>query len=357
MSPNTLFRTADPLEPQTIDEAVALVEQANFEQEATHAEGCELHYIPEAQEFEGEFDGRKARFTKSGFLRFCGTVGVPKGFAEKVPNELLLTNVNTLLEGFQAKKLKMIYRNGVVVNAIKPGRCWLPPKTTVEFLRDGLRDRKLVTDRIIITDDGIVANAYESPTSQFDLGDDPFDLGIRLDYGYEKQGLLKSGFFSRRHRCLNVAYAISGKTMRENIRFERIRGTEASSMTFARFHEKFVPAADLIVKMRTAHKAIQGMNLMDEEYCDLYRQLSKVVGHEPALGVFQVEEARHEFIVQGVKTRKAAMEFDQSAVFAPMAVEGLELYELFNKLTALGQAYKGTDRLFLEELGGSLLPL
>lgn len=357
MSPNTIFRSADALEPKSLDEAISQVEQSKFEQDVSYAKEIEIKFIPEANEFEGVFGGRTARFSKIGFLRLCGAVGIPAGFAEKVPNDLLITNIEELLAGFEAKKLKMIYRGNIVVDATKPGKCWVHPKTSIEYLAAGLKARNLISDRIVVTNDGVVANAYETPTTQFDLGADPFDLGIKLDYGYSKPGLLTSGFFSRRHACLNIAYAMSSKTMQKNIGYERLRGTENFANSYGRFHERLTLPCNLVPQVKQAHMVIKGQKLEDEGYLTLYKQLSKIIGHEPTLGVFQVTEDQHELYTTTVKTRKAMLEVEPSANVGPVSIDSIELYTLLNKLTSLAQAYKGEDRLKIESLGGTLLPL
>lgn len=358
MSPKTLFKSADAVEVANLDEAIASVESNHYQLETVYAEACELRFLPEANEFEGNFDDRNIRFTKKGLLKFCSCIGVPAGFADKVPNELLITNVMKMLESAEKKKIKMIYRNGVLVSAMKPGRCWLKPNQVLEYMAAGLQQRKLVTNRVSITDDGIVANAFETPTTKFDLSpDDPFSLGLRLDYGYRKPGLLEGGFFSLRSVCLNTAYAPRTKAMRHAIQYERIRGTEINSDSFARFHEKLTAPASVIQQLRTAHLALKGLTVLDETYIGLYKHLAKVVGHEPALGIFQVDDARHESILAVVKARQALVESDPDFDPTPQRIEGMDSYFLFNKITSVAQNYKGEDRLDLEELGGTLLPL
>ncbi len=361
MSPDTTFRICEPSESDSIEHAISSVDEMKFDQETAFAEGTGVSFEATSKEFELDQDGARYRFSLEGLLSFCATIGIPRAFAEKVPNSLLVTNINEMLDASDKTKIKYIRRGPVIVRAMRPTRAWLHPKSVIENAAEGLKERGWGSDRVTVMDDGVVLNAYEANPTTFRIKlpeqEDTYDVGVGMDYGVGRPGLLVGRFITRNHRCRNIAHLADQGDLRKLCTYERIRSTDPKPATYRRFHERCTGPAEYVEALTTMHSRLLSQPLMDVQYLSLQRSLARVIGKESSLSQFGMDEDSHEVIVQDVKARTLMAELPGAIPREPFPVRQVQLYKTFNRVTALAHGYHGIDKLHLEQIGGAFLAL
>jgi hypothetical protein len=292
-----------------------------------------------------EVGGRVSKSTRRAIDDICRIVGVPLGFAAKIPVDLLLTNIKKLKQGKLGQELAVLRRpDGVVAGVVKA------PYNEVsyeDFLTGLLHfDSKYVD----ITESMVtVCIAFEK---SFGLRpEDPFYVG---SYCYNsiigtRPLHLESGFF--RSECSN-SYVMPYGKIKADYRLPVGQRLERFTSLVTGFRQ------DLVERIESRFHIFENRTLFKHELSNIWYKLNTVVGQSEAdhlLGFSTSEERKRllqEVSIWQSKNNQARLL--GTAVEEPL-LTSVPAYDVINSVTDLAKRYHEIKRWELEKLGGTLI--
>lgn len=348
MSPDTLFKSPVSFLSNDLQECQKVLDGAKVDIYPVFTE--ELSVSQSGNEFKLAMTGKELFFTQYTFFRFCGMLGIPAKFAAKIPNDLLLQSIDTMLSSGENAKLQMVVRNGnVLSNILRDRQVYTDAAPLFEIGDDFTKGYQLREGNI--TDQGslFLFEPYADQTIEPVKGD-PYNVGYALHFGIEP-GLLLTSSYSFRHACGNISIAPIGNR-RANVS-ERLISREKGKLDFyRRYFEKH--EQHYFNHCRERHEnSIQSLpsrNLVDVQYEAVYSALNKLAGKEVAWALLEIAAEDHRTISKGIGYKKARDRFRPE--YAEEVDPKIELYGLFNRVTAAAKGYQGLDRYGMQCAGG-----
>lgn len=350
MTPDTLFQSALRYTTKNLSEGKDFIEARKQHIYSTFASELAIEKVE--RQFVCSAEGRSLRFTENSFLRFCAAIGIPRGFAIKIPDDLLLKAIDTLL-GSSNFKLHFIIRDGNVIGDLLQ-KAHAEPLAFLEIADELTKEQQL--REMSIGDNGtlLLFEPYSDQTI-YPAADDPYNVGAAFHLGC-RPGLLEAVPYSMRHACGNIA--ITRTTNPKNTIAERLMGSSKNKLDYyRRLLERYTPAhyreykEEIYARLARCSSAEQ--MLVESQYEEIFKALDKLVGKEIAWAWIDVNEDEHKEILSSIKLKKVQQ--DSAGLLETPAKEGLTRYDVFNRITAGAAGYDGLERVALQTIGGALI--
>lgn len=332
-------------------EAVEFLVTHEAEERPIFTESIEHHYNAESKEFQIKAENQELRFTRPAYYEFCAQLGIPNRFAERIPNELLLQCVDEMLSDNNLK-VRLIVRDKNIVSGCK--RDSYIPVNPREFMEAGqmLFDNHLFREASI-SDHG-TSFLFEPLTEQIITPstqnvDDKFNVGIAFGLGYQT-GLVEAHPYSLRHCCINVAITPS-ETPKYNL-VEKVK-RKSGARYYDRLLENYTSDRykTYMAELNNRIAKVINRRMTDHEYVRAFTPLNRMLGKEVSFALIGIDEDRHKEIMAEVAFKKAKDNWDKNV----KELEDLDVFEVFNSITAAAKGYNGLDRVRMQSIGGSLL--
>ena len=350
MNPDTKFQAALSFTSSVLPEVQEFLEKHRVKEIPCFSDDI-VHALA-GESFSIDVEGQRFGFTKEAYLNFCQLIGIPKAFAEKIPTELLLQNVDEMLH-FAKKKVKLYVRDGHTICGVEQNSfLYADP---ADFLEAARKIGSTTTFREgSISDLGslfLFEPGNQSPmTPNVENQGDQFSVGMGFQIGYGS-GRLRAEPYSLRHVCTNIAIAPSERPKYRLA--ERIK-----SQSKYRFYERLIENYNdsmfqehLREMDERIRKAITS-RMTDLRYATVYPAISKVVGEEVALNWLGLTEDRHAEIQTNIRFKRSRKELDSDHA---EELSDIDAYSVFNDVTAAAKGYTGDERAALQFAGGLLL--
>lgn len=322
------------------------------EERPCFTEAIKHHYDEAARRFGIMADGQALAFTREAYLEFCSVLGIPGKFADRIPNDLLTRNVEEMLDD-NNQKVRLLIRDGNIVSGVKSDNyVTTNPRSFIEAAEPLLESH--LFREASVTDGGtsLLFEPLKEQTIAPDVvkPDDRYNIGIAFDLGY-KVGIVEARPYSLRHVCTNVA--ISASDAMKHRLVEKLR-RNGSARYYSRLLENYTSEAYKEWMQEVSNRIAKALNepMTDFGYMATFGSLNKLVGKEVALAIIGVSEDTHDGIILDVNYKKKKGGFSQED---STAISDLQLYDVFNSVTAAGKGYSGRERVRLQEIGGALL--
>ena len=339
---------------QDLNEVTQKLEENKTEDIPLFMEDFLVDYLPPDKIFQAKAEGKRHSFTLPAFYDFCGILGIPTPFVDKIPNALLNENIQKLLDD-NNQKIRIGVRGDTIAYTRKDNYV---ATNALEFL-DVARQEKLLNTHLFregsIGDNGVLLQFEpmldRSLQPVVENPDDRYNVGTSFCLGFGS-GLLQAFPYSFRHVCTNIALSKSYQSkyrLVEKIKKDDGGGHAAYVRLLENYSGEFFPAWNDEINIRLAKAS--DAKLTDWQYYNAYRGLNSLLGKEPTLSILQIDESEHTEIMADVKYRKRKNLFDVDH----QTTLDRGLYDTFNSITAAAKGYSGTDRIQLQTIGGELI--
>jgi hypothetical protein len=301
------------------------------------------------KEFRLDHSGKNYRFTRPAFFQYCAAMGIPPKFADKIPNDLLHSCMERLVED-DNQKLRLVIRDEDVISMVHKENFILTEPLEFQEAAKPLLDTHQFREANV-SDFGTTMLLEPYRDQHFDLpGDDTFNVGMAFSIGYGS-GTLRARPYSLRHCCINVAITA---TERPTSRIVETIGKRKKASAYDRFLNQYnmEEYQSFLKELHTRIESIRDKPLMDGEYRDTFKMMNRLLGKEMSLAIIGVSKDQHAEILEDLKYREDRPIAGQSP-FRP--VEELPKFDVFNRITALAKNYTGQDRHELQLVGGALV--
>jgi len=352
MTSDTKFAQEINWSTQDIKEARDFLATHEVQEVPVFMEALVHSYDAGEKSFRLSAEGQQFRLTRTAYMEFCGTIGIPGKFADRIPNDLLIRCVDEMLDDTN-DKVRLLVRDRDVICGVKRD----------SFIHTNPRDFLSAADGLLnshqfreanVSDEGTsllfepMANQMIAPNVV--NPDDRYNIGITFQLGYDA-GLLEAHPYSLRHVCTNVAV-----TRSEAPKYRLVEKVRRASLGryYSRLLENYESDRYVVYTQELSNRIARAINepLTDWNYVRAFGPTAKLLGKEVALALIGVDEDKHNELMQEIKFKKAREEWRRED---STALDGLALYDVFNSLTAAAKGYSGAERSRLQEIGGELL--
>lgn len=360
MNSDTNFKAPLSFSTTNVDEAANFLVDNKVEELPTFTESITHAYEPETKRFHITVDNEQLDFTRDAYLEFCGLIGIPGAFADRIPNDLLIQCVDEMLSTSNHKVRFLVRNKNIIVGSRRDNFVSVKPTEFLECASDLISNHAFREANIGDQGTALLFEPLKDSEISPTTGNvqDRFSIGVEFMFGMDFFGRAKSGLvsaypYSLRHVCINIAgttptnpkwQLVETVTRKKNGAYD-FYNRLLENYTGERYQAYLNDITERIEK-------VAGKNLTDFEYDKTYSRLSRLLGKEVSLAIIGIDEEEHEGIMTDIQYKKKKNTFSKEAA---TELENLDMFELFNSVTAAAKGYNGIDRSRLQAIGGTLL--
>lgn len=297
-------------------------------------------------------NGSVRKITKLGFEYFCKFLGIPQPFAQLIPVELLITNINKLIQTYRDVKVFLLERPDGCLTAIAKPKC-----KNIQY-------------------SDLVASFVESEKFKYvDMNEELFTLCNTFNKHTFSELPDESGVFSQLILSTYV-YASAGAFSRLRM-YSGLYRTECDNSLVAPFFGKayanYQLDPDMILveftKLIQCYDSdvyhtlmeripqLQKRLMHDYEFLKLWLTIYRILGSSVADSILEVSEEERQIEIKTVQER---LSYNKRAVLVgngliPSVVTVRNAYTVLNRITSYGKELSGLSKYKIERLGGDFL--